>query len=118
MDTVTQWEIAGCVEKISEQYLLPVIEAILHQFPFRIIGFHSDNGSEFVNYKVAKMLGDLLIEFTKSRANRSQDNALVEGKKCAFNWSVTNLRSKREPQACESFGPTSVQDRGPNQPDI
>ena len=26
------------------------------------------------------MLGKLLVEFTKSRANRSQDNALVEGK--------------------------------------
>ena len=47
VDTVTQWEVAGCVEKISEQYLLPVLEAILHQFPFRIMGFHSDNGSEF-----------------------------------------------------------------------
>ena len=80
VDTVTQWEIAGCVEKISEQYLLPVIEAILHQFPFRIIGFHSDNGSEFINHKVEEMLDGLLIEFTKSRANRSQDNALVEGK--------------------------------------
>src|ERR1017187_2636365 len=80
VDTVTQWEIAGCVEKISEQYLLPVLEAILHQFPFRIMGFHSDNGSEFVNHKVAEMLEGLLIEFTKSRANRSQDNALVEGK--------------------------------------
>jgi transposase InsO family protein len=80
VDTVTQWEIAGCVERISEQYLLPVLEAILHQFPFRIIGFHSDNGSEFVNHKVAEMLDGLLIEFTKSRANRSQDNALVEGK--------------------------------------
>ena len=89
VDTVTQWEIAGCVGKISEQYLIPVLEAILHQFPFRIIGFHSDNGSEFINYKVAEMLGNLLIEFTKSRANRSQDNALVEGKKCAFN-SCTN----------------------------
>ncbi len=80
VDTVTQWEAAGCVEKISEQYLLPVLEAILHQFPFRILGFHSDNGSEFVNHKVAAMLEGLLIEFTKSRANRSQDNALVEGK--------------------------------------
>ena len=80
VDTVTQWEIAGCVEKISERYLIPVLEAILHQFPFRIISFHSDNGSEFINRKVAEMLEGLLIEFTKSRASRSQDHALVEGK--------------------------------------
>jgi transposase InsO family protein len=80
VDAVTQWQVVGCVERISEQYVLPVLEAVLHQFPFRILGFHSDNGSEYVNYEVAQLLKSLLIEFTKSRANRTQDNALVEGK--------------------------------------
>jgi hypothetical protein len=37
-----------------------------------------------VNYEVAKLLKSLLIEFTKSRANRTQDNALVEGKNGAI----------------------------------
>ena len=80
VDTVTQWKIVGCAGKISEQYLMPVLEAILHQFPFQILGFHADNGSEYINRTVAKLLEKLLIEFTKSRACRSQDNALVEGK--------------------------------------
>jgi transposase InsO family protein len=80
VDAVTQWQVVGCVGTISEQHVLPVLEAMLHQFPFRIVGFHSDNGSEYINYQVAKLLKSLLIEFTKSRANRSQDNALVEGK--------------------------------------
>lgn len=81
VDTVTQWQVVGCARKISEQHLIPVLEAILHQFPFRIRGLHADNGSEYINYKVAKLLDKLLIEeFTKSRACRSQDNALVEGK--------------------------------------
>jgi transposase InsO family protein len=80
VDAVTQWQVVGCVARISEQFLLPVLEAILHQFPFRILGVHSDNGSEYVNYEVAGLLKRLLIEFTKSRANRTQDNALVEGK--------------------------------------
>ncbi len=80
VDAVTQWQVVGCAERISEAYLLPVLEAILHQFPFRILGFHCDNGSEFINQAVARLLEKLLIEFTKSRANRSQDNALVEGK--------------------------------------
>ena len=70
----------GCVAKISEQFLIPILEAMLHQFPFRIRGFHADNGSEFINHTVAKLLEKLLVEFTKSRPNRSQDNALVEGK--------------------------------------
>jgi transposase InsO family protein len=80
VDAVTQWQVVGCVGRISELYLLPVLEAMLHQFPFRILGFHSDNGSEYVNWEVAKLLKSLLIEFTRSRANRTQDNALVEGK--------------------------------------
>jgi transposase InsO family protein len=80
VDAVTQWQVVGCARRISEAYLRPVLEAILHQFPFRILGFHCDNGSEYINHKVAKLLGKMLIDFTKSRANRSQDNALVEGK--------------------------------------
>jgi transposase InsO family protein len=80
VDAVTQWQVVGCASRISEAYLQPVLEAILHQFPFRILGFHCDNGSEYINHKVAELLEKMLIDFTKSRANRSQDNALVEGK--------------------------------------
>jgi len=80
VDTVTQWQVVGCASKLSEAYLLPVLQAILHQFPFQIVGFHADNGSEYINHTVAGLLEKLRIEFTKSRANRSQDNALVEGK--------------------------------------
>ena len=80
VDEVTQWQVVGCAEAISERFLIPVLEAMLHQFPFRIQGFHSDNGSEYVNRTVAKLLNKLLIEFTRSRPNRSQDNGLVEGK--------------------------------------
>jgi len=79
VDAVLQWEVIGCTSKISERYLIPVLEAILHQFPYPILGFHSDNGSEYINGRVAGMLEKLLAEFTKSRANRTQDNALVEG---------------------------------------
>src|SRR5579871_2869935 len=80
VDTVTQWQVVGCAEKISEMYLLPVLEAVLAQFPFAIRGFHADNGSEYINHRVATMLRKLHAEFTKSLACRSQDNALVEGK--------------------------------------
>lgn len=84
VDAVTQWEIIGCAPKISEQHLLPVLEAMLYQFPFLILGLHADNGSEFVNHTVAKLLNKLLVEFTRSRPNRSSDNALVEGKNGAI----------------------------------
>ena len=80
VDTVTQWEVLGCCAGISENHLVPVLEEILRQYPFRIRGFHSDNGSEYINHRVAEMLNKLLSEFTKSRACRTTDNALVEGK--------------------------------------
>jgi hypothetical protein len=81
VDTVTQWQMVGCTEKISEHFLIPVLEAMLHQCPFRILGMHCDNGSEYINHTVARLLEKLRVEeFTKSRPNRCQDNALVEGK--------------------------------------
>jgi hypothetical protein len=80
VDEVTQWEIVAAVPQISERWLIPVLEEILEQFPFTIRGFHSDNGSEFINYTVAKLLEKLLIEQTKSRAHRTGDNGLVETK--------------------------------------
>lgn len=80
VDEVTQWQIVSATPQISEYWLIPVLEQLLAQFPFTIRGFHSDNGSEFINYTVARLLEKLLIEQTKSRAHRSGDNGLVESK--------------------------------------
>lgn len=80
VDEATQWEVVGCVEGVSEQFLLPLLEALLSKFPFTICGFHSDNGSEYINERVARLLQKLLVEQTKSRSRRTNDNALVEGK--------------------------------------
>ncbi|VAW68768.1 Integrase, catalytic region [hydrothermal vent metagenome] len=80
VDEVTQFEIVCSVEKISEQYLMPVLKQMLASFPFNILGFHSDNGSEYINHRVAELLQKLFVEFTKSRSRRSNDNALAESK--------------------------------------
>ena len=78
VDEVTQWQVAAATPRISEAYLGPVLEHMLRQFPFRILGFHTDNGSEFINKTVAQLLHKLLIEQTKSRPRQSGDNGLVE----------------------------------------
>ncbi len=80
VDIVTQWEIVAAVERISEAYLLPVIELMLASFPFAIRGFHSDGGSEYINYDVAGLLNKLNIEFTRSRPRHTNDNALAQCK--------------------------------------
>lgn len=80
VDEVTQWEVIGCVEGISEFFLTPMLEELLAVFPFMIINFHSDNGSEYINKTVARLLEKIMAEQTKSRSRHSNDNALVEGK--------------------------------------
>ena len=62
VDEVTQWQVVGAAPAISEAWLEPLLAAMLEQFPFRLRGFHSDNGSEFLNRTV------------------ENDNALVESK--------------------------------------
>ena len=81
VDCVTQYEGVATCERISEAFLIPVLEALLEGFPFVIKGFHSDNGSEYINRHVAKLLNKLLIEEqTKSRSRHSNDNAQAESK--------------------------------------
>lgn len=101
VDCVTQMQFVATCEKISEAFLLPVIRQLLKGFPFVILGFHSDNGSEYINYTVAKLLTKLLVEFTKSRPRHSNDNALAESK----NASVVrkHLGYAHIPQHCASL---------------
>ena len=101
VDEVTQWEVVVSLERITEKHLEANLEGILRQFPFRIQGFHSDNGSEFVNKVVARILNKLLIRFTRSRPRHPDDNGLVESK----NGSVIrkNLGYTHIPQAAASL---------------
>ncbi len=80
VDAVSQWQVQACVQGIGEAHLLPVLALIIAQFPFVVQGFHSDNGSEYINHQVARMLEKLRIEQTKSRSRHSNDNALAESK--------------------------------------
>jgi transposase InsO family protein len=85
VDCVTQYEGVATCERISEAFLIPVLEALLQSFPFGILGIHSDNGSEYINHHVAKLLNKMLIEEqTKSRSRHSNDNAQAESKNAAI----------------------------------
>jgi len=80
VDEVVQWEVVGAVEKITDSHLIPLLQKIIASYPYRIINFHADNGTEYINRKVAEMLNNLLIKLTKSRPRHSNDNALAETK--------------------------------------
>jgi len=80
VDEVTQSEVVITVCGISEEFLRPALEEAFDSFPFILLGFHSDNGSEYINKVVAALLQKLFIEQTKSRSRHTNDNALAEGK--------------------------------------
>ncbi|MEP6934476.1 MAG: hypothetical protein ABI988_11110 [Nitrospirota bacterium] len=72
VDSVTPFQLDATCEKISEACLLPVIQQQLEGFPCVILGFHADNGSESIHYKVAMFLEKLRLESAdKARATRT-----------------------------------------------
>jgi hypothetical protein len=52
--------------------LEPVLATMLPEFLFVIHGFLSDNGGEFINQTVAKLLNKLMIQQTKSQSEPFQ----------------------------------------------
>ena len=80
VDEINQWEIVVCVPTISEQFILPALNQIIDQYPFVIFNFHSDRGSENINWLVAELFTKSHIHQTKSRSRHPNDNALVETK--------------------------------------
>jgi transposase InsO family protein len=80
VDEVTQWEVIISVDQIAESSLKPALEIALALFPFQILGFHSDNGSEYINDFVARLLLGMGIDQTKGRSRHCNDNALIESK--------------------------------------
>src|SRR3989338_4202653 len=80
VDEVTQWEVIISVDQIAESSLKPALEIALELFPFKILGFHSDNGSEYINEFIARLLLGMGVEQTKGRSRHCNDNALIESK--------------------------------------
>jgi hypothetical protein len=84
VDEVLQWEVPFAVETLSMQCMAEALYEGLACFPFLLSGFHSDNGSEYINKRVADLLKKLTVEQTKSRPRTSTDNGLVESKNGAI----------------------------------
>ncbi len=81
VDEVTQHEYLVCVERLTHEFLGPALEQLIDAFPFVVHAFHADNGSEYINHRVAELLNRLHVKkLTKSRPRRSHDNALAESK--------------------------------------
>ena len=80
VDEVTQMQVVFTLARISEAFMLSALHPIVASFPFKIKGFHADNGGEYINYSVAELQEKLRIKLNKSRTRHSNDNGLVESK--------------------------------------
>ena len=75
------WEGEGIMGK-SQEHSFWALKEIRKRTPFEWKGLDSDNGSEFINQILYKYCQREGLEFTRSRANRKNDNAYIEEK----NW--------------------------------
>ena len=83
-DIATGWTEQRAVWGKGEKGVLEQIKDVEKMLPFPLLGFDSDNGSEFLNYHLLRHFQDRKhpINFTRSRAYHKNDNAHIEQK----NW--------------------------------
>jgi len=83
-DIYSGWTENASVWNKGSHGVLKQLEIIEKNLPFELLGFDSDNGSEFLNHHLIRYFQDRKkpIQFTRSRPYHKGDNAHVEQK----NW--------------------------------
>lgn len=91
-DLVTGWTENMSIRNNASKWIVAAVGDLQDRFPFPLTVFDSDNGSEFINNRVAHWLQERDIAQTRSRPYRKNDQATVESKnnhvvrKHAFHW--------------------------------
>lgn len=88
VDIASTWVEPRAVWGKGEKGVVDAFQSIEESLPFRLRGFDSDNGGEFLNYQMEKYLTGRKRppEYTRSREYKKNDNAHIEGR----NW--THIR--------------------------
>ena len=84
-DIATGWTEQRAIWGKGELGVLQQTADVENSLPFKILGFDSDNGGEFINnhlYKYFTQRSKKPVQFTRSRAYKKNDNAHIEQK----NW--------------------------------
>jgi len=86
VDIATGWTSQRAVWGKGEHNTFKAIREIELSLPFKIKGFDSDNGKEFLNYRLLKYFKHRTepVNYTRSRAYNKNDNSHIEQK----NWTV------------------------------
>lgn len=84
VDIASGWTEQRAVWQKGEVGVVKQIKDVEGSLPFSILGFDSDNGSEFLNYHLLRHFAqrDEPVQFTRSRPYHKDDNAHAEQK----NW--------------------------------
>lgn len=83
-DVATGWSEQMAVLTKAQCHVLAALKKIRERVPFPLLGIDSDNGGEFINHPTQAYCEAEHITFTRSRANRKNDNCFIEQK----NWSI------------------------------
>jgi hypothetical protein len=84
VDIATNWTEQRALWGKGEHGTLEALTSIEAALPFRLRGFDSDNGSEFINWTIFDHYTKRKrpVAYTRSREYHKNDNAHVEGKNC------------------------------------
>ena len=94
VDEVTQWESVLAVPALERRFVQPALKAVLLQtFPFVILGIHSDNGSEFVNYATEELLREFEVQFTRLAGAAQQRQRPGREQECVRGAQAVRLRA-------------------------
>ena len=81
-EIATGWWEGEAIMGKGQKVTLEALKLMRQRTPFKWRGLDADNGSEFINHLLWGYCSEEKLEFTRSRANKKNDNAYVEQK----NW--------------------------------
>ncbi|QQS19594.1 hypothetical protein IPL85_04970 [Candidatus Saccharibacteria bacterium] len=83
-DVATSWSEQVAIMGKGERASVTGLDSARKRLPFKLLGIDSDNGSEFINWHMARYAKNNRLTFTRSRPYRKNDQAHVEQK----NWTA------------------------------
>lgn len=83
-DVATGWSEFRPLRTKGQAETLTALKSIRESLPFPVLGLDSDNGSEFLNWHLAKYCEEERIQFTRCRAYHKNDQCRIEQKNGAI----------------------------------
>lgn len=103
-DLVTGWTQNTSIRNNASKWIVQALGDLQGMFPFALLVFDSDNGSEFINHGLADWLQQRDIAQTRSRPYNKNDQASVESK----NNHVVRRHAASRPRPCKRGSPGST----------